>query len=187
MVALIGVIVVDVVGGLYAAGYATGNANSPPTVSLPSGGRTDDCQAACVAWDNARQMQCGARADEAAAKSRADGIRGMLVAAIAAAAALAAAAAATFVAAAAATATFFGIPAGIVLTGIAIGLSIAAATAAGAAIVLAGQLTAAEADLAEKASARQTWDAAVTTARDNVNKVCSVEQANACLSRTAPC
>lgn len=180
-------IVVVVVVGLYLIGVATGNGNSPPTISLPSGGRSDDCQSACAAWDNARQMQCSARADEAAAKSRADGIRNAMLASLAAAVALGAAAAATFAAAAAASATILGIPAAALLTGIAIGLAIAAAAALSAALVLAGQLTAAEADLAEKASARQTWDAAVVSARDTVNKVCSMEEANACLSRTAPC
>jgi hypothetical protein len=183
---LVGIIFVAAVG-LFVLGNKTGNAANPPTVLPRHTDGPGDCNQACIAWDNARQMQCGARADEVAARSRADGIRNAMIAALAAAVSLSVAGAATIAAAAAATATFFGIPAGIILTGIAIGLFVLAAAATAAALVLAGQLGAAEGDAAEKAMARQLWDAAVATARADVNRLCTTAEANACLSRPAPC
>lgn len=172
---------------IYARGYNEGSGSNPRTVPGPRSSDSADCKQACVAWDNARQMLCAAKDDEAAARSRADGIRGQLVAAITAAVSLGVAAAATAVAATAATASVFGIPAAVILWGIAIGLAAASAVAWAAAAYLGGELTAAEANVAAKASARQDWDSAVAGIRAAVNRLCTEAEANACLSRTAPC
>lgn len=185
---LIVIAVVVVVGGLVVLGFFTGRAQNPPTVASPGGASADgNCRQACARWDTARQMQCNSRADEAAARSRADAIRNQMLAFIAAATSLTIAGAATLVAAAAATATFFGIPAGIALTAVAIGLFVLAAAATASAAYFAGQLVAAEADVGSKAAARQAWDTEVASARAEVNARCSPEEANACLTRTAPC
>lgn len=174
-------------GFFYFWGVRSGGAGNPSTVSSPAGTDATDCREACSAWDNARQMLCSAKADEVAARSRADGIRGQVAVAIAAATALTAAGVAAAVAAAAATATFFGIPAGIVLAVIAAALFAAAVVSWAVASFLAGELTSAEADVGAKASVRQNWDAAVASARAAVNTMCDPAEANACLSRSAPC
>jgi len=179
--------IVAAAAALFALGLQTGKAANPPTDVPKQRDAAVDCAQACTDWDNARQRQCGARSDEAAARSRADGIRNMMLAAIAAAVSLSVAGAATLVAAGVATATYFGIPAGIVLTAIAVALFVLAAAAFVAADVLAGQLAAAEADAAAKARARQEWDTAVAVARAAVNASCPTAEANACLSRQAPC
>ena len=185
---LVVVAVVGVLGGLVAAGVATGNAGNPTTITLPGDAKSPaDCAQACAAWDNARQMQCNAKADEAAARSRSDAIRGQMLALIAAAVALAAAGGAAIAAIAAASGTIIGIPIAAWLLGIAIGLFIAAAAAAAAAAVLAGQLVAADADAGRKASARMAWDTEVAMDRTKVSASCSLAEANACFSRTAPC
>lgn len=184
--AVIGIIVLAT-GFIYYRGLVKGSEDNPATVGGPSGIAPANCGQACSEWDNARQMLCGAKADEAAARSRADGIRGQLAAAIAAAVALAVGGAAAAAAATVATASFFGIPAAAILWGVAIALFVASAAAYVAADFLAGELTAAEADAANKAEARQAWDGAVAAARAEVNKKCSEAEANACLSRSAPC
>jgi len=185
---VIGGILAAVIVGLFFVGVGVGSAQNPPTVALPGDAPSElSCQSACSRWDNARQMLCGAKADEIAAKNRADGIRTSMLAFIATAVALTGAGVTALIAAAAATATFFGIPAGIVLTGVAIALFALAAAATAAAAVFAGELVVAEADAARKADARQKWDAEVALARSEVNAKCPVEQANACLSRAAPC
>ncbi|MGH6785532.1 MAG: hypothetical protein ACREBO_01775 [Novosphingobium sp.] len=180
-------VVIAIAGG-FILGRAAGTNDSPPTISLPADGSSaKDCDAACVAWDNARQMACNAKNDEAAARARADGLRGQVVAALATAVSLATAAAATFVAAAAAAGTIFGLPAAAVLTGIAVGLAISAAVAFLIADGFVGAMTAAEADASAKTSARQTWDAEVARLRALVNSQCPPDKANACLSRASPC
>lgn len=188
MIVIIVIMVVIAVAGGFVLGRAAGTNGSPKTVSLPS---TDvaaaDCDQACVAWDNARQMACNAKNDETAARNRADGLRGQVVAAAATAVGLTTAAAATFVAAAAAAGTIFGLPASAVLTAIAIGLAIAAAAATLILDGYTGALTAAEEDAATKASARQAWDAEVARLRALVNSQCPPDKANACLSRPGTC
>jgi hypothetical protein len=174
-------------GLLFYWGSSKGSGDSPPTIPRPTGTDSNDCRQACSAWDNARQMLCAAKADEAAARSRADGIRGQVAAATASAVSLGVGGAAAAAAATTATATFYGIPAGVVLWGIAIALFIASAAAWAAVAQLAGQLTAAEADVGVKASTRQSWDKAVVDARAAVNSLCTEAEANACLSRTAAC
>lgn len=186
----VAVIILVVVGIVIAflIGAGTGSSLNPPSVGRPGDPKPDaNCADACARWDNARQVQCSAKADEAAARSRADGIRGEMFAALAAGTALAAAGAAALAAAAVATATIFGIPAGIVLTGVAIGLFALAAAALVAATIFAGQLVAAESDVNSKAAARRTWDAEVASARQAVNATCPIDSANACLARAAPC
>jgi len=182
---IIGIVVI--LGTVFIAGIRFGDGNKPATVALPGETSVEGCAQACVAWDNARQMECNAKADEASARSQADAIRTQMLAFIAAAVSLGIAGAATLAAAGAATATFFGIPLGIVLTGIAIGLFVASAAALLYADFLAGQLVSAEADATKKAAARSAWSAAVTNARAQVNMKCNSAEANACLSRTAPC
>jgi hypothetical protein len=183
---IIGAIIV-VAGGLIAAGYRVGKDNSPPTVSSPTGADSGDCRQACSAWDNARQMSCSAKSDESAARSRADGIRGQLLAAIAAAVALGVAAGAALGAVGAATGTIIGIPAALFLIRAAIALIVASALAWATAAFLTGELAAAEIDAAAKARARQGWDTAVVATSADVNSKCSLVEANACLSRSAPC
>lgn len=180
------VVVVLVIAFLF--GVSTASSLNPPSLGQPGDPKADaSCAEACARWDNARQMQCSAKADEAGGRSRADGIRGEMFAALAAATAFAAAAVAALVAAAAATATIFGIPAGIVLTGVAIGLFAASATALAAAAVFAGQLVSAESDVNTKVATRRAWDGEVAAARQAVNSSCPIDAANACLSRAAPC
>jgi hypothetical protein len=188
MVIVITILVVVALAGLFASGVASGKAGNPPTASLPGDGKSSaDCAQACARWDNARQMQCNAKADEAAARSRADGIRGLMLSFIASAVSMAVAGAAVIAAAAAAHATILGIPLAVWLTGIAIGLFVLAAAAFATAAVLAGQLVAAEQDSNAKATARSAWDAEVANARNEVNMKCPLAEASACLSRTAPC
>ncbi len=187
---IIAIAVVGVLGVLVGVGVATGKTGNPPTISLPEDEKSPaDCQQACAAWDKARQMECRAKADEAAARSRADAIRGQMLASIAAAVSLSAAGVAALVAVGtvSATLTILAIPLVVWLLGIAIGLFIAAAAATAAAAVLAGQLVAAESDSAAKAAARSGWGTAVANARNEVNMKCPLGEANACLSRTAPC
>lgn len=178
---------VAVLIGLWFAGRAMGAAQDPPTVLSPGGTTSDDCRTACSNWDSARQMQCNAKADEEAARGRADGIRNELLTTIAGAIALAAAAVAAFAGAAAATASVFGALAAPALIILGISLVTAAVAATAAADVLAGQLNAAESDASAKAMARQSWDTAVAAARAKVNAQCSMDEANSCLSRAAPC
>lgn len=185
------VVVILVVVGVAIAfliGLGTGSSLNPPSVERPGEPKADaNCADACARWDNARQMQCNAKSDEAAARSRADGIRGQMLATLAAATTLAVAGAAALAAAAAATATIFGIPAGIVLTGVAIGLFVLAAAALAAAAIFTGQLVAAESDVNDKAATRRAWDTEVANARSAVNASCPIDAANACLSRAPPC
>lgn len=168
-------------------GRGKGSGDSPPTRFPPEWEQPSNCQEAAVAWDNARQLQCAAIADEAAARARAEAIRGQLHAAIAAGISLAAAAAGAAAAAAAATATIFGIPAGIVLWGVAAALGAASLGAFAAADFLGGMLAAAETDVAVKAAARREWDSMVAAGRAAINEACSQDQANNILGRTAPC
>lgn len=186
---LIGIIIliIVVVGAVFVSGIQVGDKGSPTTVSLPGDSSPDGCAQACAAWDKARQMECIAKADEASARARADAIRTQMLAFIASAVSLGIAGGATLAAAGVATATIFGIPLGIVLTAVAISLFVLAAAAFLYADFLAGQLVAAEADATRKAAARSAWSTAVATARAQVNSSCSVAEANACLSRTAPC
>lgn len=188
MILLINVVVVfGLVVGIYMAGQAAGRRDNPPTVSEPSPAPTAACDAACKAWDFARQMQCSANADEAAARSRADGIRNEALGVLAGAFLLAGAGAGLVAAAGAATATVFGIPAGVLLMAAAIAMFAAAAAAFSLADFLFGQLAAAERDVADKAAIRQAWDAETVRTRNEVNANCTIDQANACLSRSAPC
>lgn len=186
---ILGIVAVVVIVGatLFGLGVKSGTNGNPKTVAPPDRPSIQTCQEACAAWDNARQMQCNAKADEDAARARADSIRTEMLAFIAAAISLAAGAAATLVAAGVATATFFGIPLGVILTGIAIGLAVASGVASAAADVLAGQLVAAETDYGAKANARRGWDTEVANDRGQINLLCSIDEANACLSRSTPC
>jgi len=188
MIFIIALVVVVAFGGAFILGRAGAANASTPTISVPQGDSSSkDCDQNCIEWDNARSMSCNAKNDEAAARAMADSIRAQLAVAIGTAATLGAAAAATFVAAAAATATIFGIPAGIVLTGIAIGLAATAAAALLLAAGFTGALTAADSDLVAKTRARAAWDAEVARLRALINANCPPDKANACLSRPGPC
>lgn len=181
------ILILVIVGGVFVGGLQVGDSGSPATITLPGSTSADSCAQACVAWDNARQMECNAKADEAAARSRADAIRTQMLAFMASAVSLAIAGGATLAAAGTASATIFGIPLGIVLKAIAISLFVLAAAALLYADLLAGQLVSAEADATTKAAARSAWSTAVANARAEVNTKCSPAEANACLTRTAPC
>ena len=186
---IIGIIILIavVVGGVFVSGLQVGAGGSPKTITLPDGTAGDNCAQACIAWDNARQMECIAKADEASARSRADALRTQMLAFMATAVSLGIAGGVALAAAGAATATIFGIPLGIILTGIAVALFVLAAAAFLYADFLAGQLVSAEADATRKSNARSAWSTAVAAARAQVNAKCSAAEANACLSRTAPC
>lgn len=164
-------------------GKRSGGAGNPPTVSVPAGTDSTDCRQACSAWDNARQILCSAKADEVAARSRADGIRGQLIAAIAAEAT------ATGIAVTATIAASVAVLPWVVVVLVVIAIMLWASVLVLTAVVafLGGQLNTAEADVASKASARQAWDTAVTNARAEVNSKCSLAEADACLARSAPC
>jgi hypothetical protein len=187
---IIGIAVVALLGGLFAAGLAAGGAGNPLTVAPPSIKPAEGCLDACRAWDNARQMQCNAAADEKAARKRADAIRGALFALLALAGVLLGAAITASVAiggAVASSVTIAGIALAVWLAGIAIAMFAAAATTIAAATFLAGQLVAADADAGLKANRRQQWDAEVARTRIVVNQACTLAEASLCLSRTAPC
>lgn len=188
MVIVIGFLVAFVLVVAFGLGVAAANGKTPANGASPESPRDGaDCKAACARWDNARQSLCNAKSDEAAAVVRSEGARARFLAALASATSLGVAAAATFAAAAAATATIFGIPAGIVLTGVAVGLTIAAAAATAAAAVIAGELAVADDDVGRKGNVRRQWEREVADARMAVNQSCPPAEANACLSRTAPC
>jgi hypothetical protein len=179
-------VVVDIATGFgifYFWGQRSGGGDNPPTVSAPAGTDSSDCTQACARWDNARQMLCGAKADETAARSRADGIRGQLATAIAAEATATGIAVTATIAASVAVLPWVV----IVLAVIAAILWATVLVLMGVVAFLGGELNSAEADVANKASARQAWDTEVATARAEVNSKCSQAEANACLSRTAPC
>lgn len=188
MIFVIGFLVAFVLVVAFSVGVAISNgaspANGPSPEKAPDG---EDCKAACIRWDNARQSLCNAKSDESASVIRSESARVRFAVALATATALAVAAAATYAAAAAATATIFGIPAGIVLTGIAIGLTAAAAAASLAAAGIAGELAVADDDVGRKASVRRLWEMEVSNARMAVNQNCPPAEANACLGRPSPC
>lgn len=188
MVVIIALMIVVAVAGAFIIGRAAGSNGSSPTVPAPNrDGGSSECDKVGAEWDNARQMACNAKSDEAAARNRVENARSQLAVAIATAVSLGTAAAATFVAAAAATATIFGIPAGIVLTGIAIGLVAAAAAATLLVIAWTGALTAADDDLAQKSRARNQWETEVARLRAAINANCPPEKANSFLGRPGPC
>jgi hypothetical protein len=182
------IVIVAVVGALVIAGYENGKGGNPTTTFPPSDTTSiAGCQQACAAWDAARQMQCNARADEQAARARADAVRTQMLAFTAAGVSLGIAGGVALAAAGAATATIFGIPLAAVLYGVAAALFVLAAAATAAAAYFAGQLINAELDVASKSAARAGWDGEVARTRNAVNTNCSLAEANACLSRTAPC
>jgi hypothetical protein len=183
---LVGEVIVSILTGFgffYYWGVRSGGAGNPATVSIPPEADPADCREACSAWDNARQILCGAKADETAARSRADGIRGQLLGAIAAEALLTGAAVTASVAAASA-----GLPWVVIVLVVAALILWAAVLVLTATVAfLGGELNSAEADVAAKAKTRQDCDTAVANAREAVNRRCSLSEANACLSRSAPC
>lgn len=181
------VVIVVVYGIIYGVGVAMGSANNPPTRGPGATKPSNTCADACAAWDNARQGLCNAWSDEEAARSRADAIRTQMIAMFALAAALAGVAAGLAAAASATAATIFGIPAAIVLATAAVAMGALAAAALAGAALLAGQLTAAELDHSSKSRARANWETGVSDMRAEVNRLCSQEEANACLSRASPC
>ncbi len=187
-------VVIFVLGAIFlvvaaaALGRGFGSSGLPPTIDGPvKGDGKGGCEEAAAKWDEARQNVCNAKSDEEAAFRLAGDVRGQVVAATATHLALVVAAIATYAAAAAATATVFGIPAGIVLTGVAIGLTVAAAAALLVLIALTAALTAADEDLREKVRARHDWEAKVAAERERIKRECSEERAQAVLSRPGPC
>jgi hypothetical protein len=167
----IGVVVV-----LYVIGRVVGAASNPPTVTVGSNdSETTECRDLCNQWDARRQERCNAEKDEVTAKARADALRSQFLAYIAAGVALAGAAVA------AASIPFFG-------TAIAAGLAAAAAVFFALATFTAGQLGAAEIDLAQKAKAAQDARAAEAAARALlVQKCTNSQEVTTCLARPSPC
>lgn len=170
--ALVGV---GVVVGLYLVGRAIGAAGNPTTVTVGTNNtESTDCGVLCSQWDARRQERCNAEADQRTAQARVDGLRASMLTVLGAATSLAVAAAA------AAAIPFFG-------TAIAAALAAAAAVMFALALVLAGQLGAAEVDLAGKAKAAQDARTAEAAARALLASGCSPQQADACLMRPSPC
>ncbi len=187
---IIVIVVAVVVVGAFVSGYVNGRTDSPPTINPPAPASGADCQQACARWDNARQMQCNAKAAEALALSRAAAIQGQLVATLAAAIPLLGAGLGALAALgplASTSFTIFTIPLTVLLAGIGVALLVVGTALLATAAFFAGQLVAAQADAAAKAATRAAWDTEVTNARAEVNMKCSPTEANACLSRTAPC
>lgn len=186
-------IVIFIAAGLLAVigaavlGREFGRTRLPPTQDGPGGSKPDGCEDASKQWDAARQMACNAKRDQDAAHLIAADLRAQVIAATAVHVALVIAAVATFAAAAAAIATVFGIPAGLILTGVAIGLTVAAAAALLVVVGLTGSLTAADDDLLAKIRVRQAWDTEVARLRAAILSACPPETANAVLSRPGPC
>ncbi len=172
---------------VFIAGVVISNRSRPRTRAEGTVQRSEDCAEACTAWDNARQELCNAKSDEETVRARADAKRGELLAALALAATLAGTAAGLAAAASATAATIFGIPASAVLWTLAAAAAAVAAIAVLAATFLAGELVALENDFAAKSDLRSSWESVVSESRAAVNSLCSQEEANECLSRTAPC
>jgi hypothetical protein len=193
VIAIVVIVVTVLFIGSAIGGFFAARAGNPLTLAPPSGRTAEGCADACRQWDNARQMQCNAAADEAAATKRADAIRGAFYALLALAAVLIGAAISatigigTIVAASTNPITFAGYALAAWLTAVAVGLYIAAVATLLAATFLAGQLIAADADAGLKSSRRQAWDAEVARTRLAVNSSCSAAEAALCLSRTGPC
>lgn len=185
---IIGLGVIFAIVATAVLGRGFGRSGLPPAIDGPVKGAAEgDCDTAGAKWDEARQNVCRAKGDEDAAFRLADQMRAQVVAATAAHLALVIAAAATYVAAAAATATFFGIPAGIVLTAIAVGLTVAAAAALLVLTGLSGALTAADDDVRAKIRLRQDWEAARENWRKRIMDQCPAEKRDAWLSLPGPC
>ena len=188
MIIVLVLMVIVAIAGAAILGAAAARRDTPTTISLPSdGSTTKDCDQACVEWDNARSQACIAKNDVEDARNRADGLRNLVIATGVTAFGLAGAAAAAFAAAAVATATFFGIPAGIVLAGIGTGLAIAAAAAFLVLDAYTAALIVAENDVRDKSSARHNWDVEVARLHALVNRNCPPDKANACLNRPSTC
>jgi hypothetical protein len=168
-------------------GREFGRTRLPPAQDGPGGSKPEGCENSIKEWDDARQKACNAKREQDAAQILAADLRGQVVAATAVHVALVIAAVATYAAAAAATATVFGIPAGIVLTGVAIGLTVAAAAALLVLVALTASLTAADDDLLRKIRNRQDWDNRVGDLRAAINRTCPIERAEAALARPGPC
>jgi hypothetical protein len=184
---IIGVIV-GVGSAFYFYGRSIGEKGNPRTIEAPGeSSKSSDCAEACAKFDNARQMQCIAKADEAAAKSRVEAIRRDELAAIGTATSFTIAAGVALTAAITTTATIFGIPAGLVLFAVAASLFSLAAAAFAFALNFAGQLAIAKDDAAIKTARRQAWDAEVASARKAVHNSCTTTEANNCLSIPSPC
>lgn len=173
--------------GAAVLGREFGRTRLPPAQDGPSASKPEGCENSIKEWDDARQKACNAKREQDAAQILATDLRGQVVAATAVHVALVIAAVATYAAAAAATATIFGIPAGIVLTGVAIGLTVAAAAALLVLVGLTASLTAADDDLLLKIRNRQDWDNRVADLRAAINRTCPIERADAALARPGPC
>jgi len=178
-------ITVGVVVGLYALGrwgWVLGAAGNPPTATVGTNSSQENCSLYCSQLRNRRQERCNREKDELAARSRADALRSQLWSALGTAAALVGSAIA-----AANTPRFL-----YYIVGWSGGRSIVAALSAAAAVffalvtVLAGQLGAAEADLAAKARATQAARDAEAEALRLLGENCPTQEIDTCL-RTLTC
>lgn len=172
---------------VYLSGRSSSKKDNPITIPGPGASQVATCAEACTRWDNARQMLCIAKTDEAAAKSRVESLRRDELAALATATSFTLAGGVALAKAAVATATVFGIPAGIILAALAASLFATAALAFGVALNFAGQLATAREDSARKVATRQEWDTEVASARAAVHQICTTAEGNNCLSIPAPC
>jgi len=167
---------IGIVVGLYIIGRLIGASGNPPTVTVGQNDEeTTQCTELCNQYDARRSQRCNAEKDEATAKARADALRGQFLAFLAAAVSLVVAAGAAAV-----------IP--LVGTAVAAALAAAAAVFFALAAVTAGQMAAADIDLANKAKAAQDARAAEAAARALlVQKCASPDAVDKCLLRPAPC
>jgi hypothetical protein len=161
---------------LYGLGRLIGASGNPPTITIGKNNEeTTQCTELCNQYDARRSQRCNAEKDEATAKARAEALRSQFLAYTAAGVTLAAAAAG------AAVIPVFG-------TAIAAALAAAAAVFFALATFTAGQMGAADVDLAQKAKAAQDVRTAEADARALLAQKCaSPDEIDKCLLRPAPC
>jgi hypothetical protein len=132
------------------------------------------CREACDQWDRRRSEKCGAEADEAATRARADALRTELSIALSVVAGLLAAA----IAAAALPAVGWLVAAGFFT---------AAGVAAATSSFIMGKLVAADEDVGRQEAASHEAREREAEAREIVLSSCPGTEADACLARSGPC
>ena len=163
--------------GLFGARTAPNADNlTAPDEQIPS---PENCEEACTEWDVARGQVCLAAAVVEIVQADVDFINTGLGAATAAVEGLAAAIAAT-IASGAAAIPFIG---QAIVGALAILYTVAQGIAAG----LLGALITRRMDLANARRLQLEWQFRVNELRDLVINNCSQDEADSCLSRTAPC
>ena len=133
------------------------------------------CREFCREWDSRRTELCMAEADERTARSRADTLRAEF--------GIALMVVGGFLAAAVAAAVLPW-PTNLAVAIVALAAATIASTVAA---FIGGLLNHADEEVARKVTASQDARNRVGAARGHVDDHCTVEEANACLNRAAPC